>query len=80
MEVIDGAPPAEYGGKTSLVIVATTRSGMGETTPHGGVTSSYGTFGTSNEAFNLGYGGKNWGNFIAANGLNTTPVPRRAGI
>jgi hypothetical protein len=72
MEVIDGAPPAEYGGKTSLVIVATTRSGMGETTPHGAVTTSYGTFGTSNEAFNLGYGGKNWGNFIAANGLNTT--------
>ena len=31
MEVIEGAPPAEYGGKTSLVIVATTRSGMGET-------------------------------------------------
>ena len=32
MEVIEGAPPAEYGGKTSLVIVATTRSGLGETT------------------------------------------------
>ena len=72
MEVIEGAPPAEYGGKTSLVIVATTRSGMGETTPHGGVTASYGTFGTSNEAFNLGYGGQRWGNFIAANGLNTS--------
>jgi outer membrane receptor protein involved in Fe transport len=27
IEVISGAPPAEYGGKTSLVIVATTRSG-----------------------------------------------------
>ena len=72
MEVIEGAPPAEYGGKTSLVIVATTRSGLGETTPHGGVTASYGTFGTSNEAFNLGYGGQRWGNFIAANGLNTS--------
>ncbi|MGO8818080.1 MAG: carboxypeptidase regulatory-like domain-containing protein [Terriglobia bacterium] len=72
MEVIEGAPPAEYGGKTSLVIVATTRSGMGETTPHGGVTASYGTFGTSNGAFNLGYGGQKWGNFIAANGLNTS--------
>ncbi len=72
LEVIDGAPPAEYGGKTSVVIVATTRSGLGETTPHGGVTTSYGTFGTSNEAFNLGYGGQHWGNFIAANGLNTS--------
>lgn len=72
LEVIDGAPPAEFGGKTSVVIVATTRSGLGETTPHGSVTASYGTFGTSNEGFNLGYGGNSWGNFISANGLNTT--------
>ena len=46
MEVIEGAPPAEYGGKTSVVIVVTTRSGLGVTTPHGEVTASYGTFGT----------------------------------
>ncbi len=71
MEVISGAPPAEYGDKTSLVIDVTTRSGQGMTTPHGSVTSEYGSFGTSNVGFNLGYGGKNWGNFIAANGLNT---------
>ena len=32
MEVIEGAPPAEYGGKTSLVLVVTTRSGLGATT------------------------------------------------
>ena len=32
LEVIPGAPPAEFGGKTSVVIVATTRSGLGETT------------------------------------------------
>ena len=31
LEVISGAPPAEYGGKTSLVIVVTTRSGLGVT-------------------------------------------------
>jgi hypothetical protein len=72
MEVIEGAPPAEYGGKTSLVIVATTRSGLGETHPHGDITASYGTFGSSNGAFDLGYGGNNWGNFISANGLNTS--------
>ena len=71
MEVISGAPPAEYGDKTSLVINVTTRSGQGMTTPHGSVTSAYGSFGTSNVGFDLGYGGKNWGNFIAANGLNT---------
>ena len=37
MEVISGAPPAEYGDKTSLVIDVTTRSGQGVTTPHGSV-------------------------------------------
>jgi Carboxypeptidase regulatory-like domain/TonB-dependent Receptor Plug Domain len=71
MEVISGAPPAEYGGKTSVVIVATTRSGQGVTTPHGSVTVSYGSFGTSNLAADLAYGGKNWGNFISTNGLNS---------
>jgi hypothetical protein len=71
LEVIQGAPPAEYGGKTSLVIDVTTRSGQGVTTPHGMVTASYGTFGTSNGGFNLAYGGKTWGNFISANTLNT---------
>jgi hypothetical protein len=71
LEVIQGAPPAEYGGKTSLVIVATTRSGLGITQPHGDISVSYGTFGTSNEAFNLAYGGEKWGNFVSVNGLNT---------
>ena len=71
LEVIQGAPPAEYGGKTSLVIVATTRSGQGVTTPHGDVTASYGTFGTSNLDFNVAYGRTKWGNFISANGLNS---------
>jgi hypothetical protein len=71
MEVISGAPPAEYGDKTSVVINITTQSGQGVTTPHGGLTTSYGSFGTSNVDFNLAYGGKNWGNFISASGLNS---------
>jgi hypothetical protein len=71
LEVIQGAPPAEYGGKTSLVIVATTRSGQGVTTPHGSVTASYGSFGSENLGFNLAYGGQKWGNFISMNGLNS---------
>src|ERR1035438_10018401 len=71
LEVIAGAPPAEYGGKTSLIINVTSRSGQGMTTPHGVVTSSYGSFGTANVGFNLGYGGQKWGNFISANGLNS---------
>jgi Carboxypeptidase regulatory-like domain len=71
LEVISGAPPAEFGGKTSLVIVATTRSGMGVNPPHGQITTSYGSFGTVNAGFDLAYGGDKWGNFISANGLNT---------
>ena len=71
LEVISGAPPAEFGEKASVVINVTTRSGQGLTTPHGEVTASYGSFGTSNAGFNFGYGGQKWGNFISANGLNS---------
>lgn len=71
MEVIEGAPPAEYGDKTSLVIVATTRSGQGITTPTGEIALSYGNFGTSNLSGDLAYGAQNWGNFISANGLQS---------
>jgi len=71
MEVISGAPPAEYGDKTSVVINVTTQSGQGVTTPHGSVMASYGSFGTSNVGFNFSYGAKNWGNFFSANGLNS---------
>ena len=71
LEVIAGAPPAEYGEKTSVVINVTTRSGQGTTTPKGSLTTSYGSFGTSNVDFNLGYGGQKWGNFISASGLNS---------
>ena len=71
MTVIGGAPPAEFGDKTSLVIDVSTRSGLGSTTPHGAITASYGTFGSSNLDANFSYGGKNWGNFIAANGLDS---------
>ena len=71
MEVIEGAPPAEFGDKTSVVIVVTTRSGLGQTTPHGDVTASYGTFGTTNGGVDLGFGGNTVGNFVSANGLDT---------
>jgi hypothetical protein len=71
MQVIEGAPPAEYGDKTSLVIVATTRSGQGVTKPTGDVTLSYGNFGTSNLSADLAYGGQDWGNFISVSGLQS---------
>jgi hypothetical protein len=71
MEVIEGAPPAEYGDKTSVVIVVTTRSGLGVNPPHGDITASFGSFGTENAGFDLAYGGQKWGNFISANGMGT---------
>ncbi|MGA3031776.1 MAG: TonB-dependent receptor [Terracidiphilus sp.] len=71
IEVISGAPPAEYGDKTSLVIVATTRSGLGVTRPTGSVYASYGSFGSASGGFDLSYGRKSWGNFLEADGLNT---------
>jgi hypothetical protein len=71
IEVISGAPPAEFGDKTSLVIKVTTRSGMGVTTPTGTVTGSFGSFGTSTAGFNMAYGGEKWGNFVSLSGLNS---------
>jgi Carboxypeptidase regulatory-like domain len=71
IEVISGAPPAEFGGKTSLVIVATTRSGQGELKPTGSIYASYGAFGSATGGFDVGYGKQNWGNFLSVDGLNT---------
>ncbi len=71
LEVISGAPPAEFGDKTSLVIKVTTRSGLGVTTPTGSVTTSYGSFGTASLGLNLAYGNQKWGNFITASGLRS---------
>ncbi len=71
MEVIAGAPPAEYGGKTSLVIQVTTRSGLGVKRPTGSVSTSYGAFGSATGSVDLSYGGDKWGNFFEIDGLNT---------
>jgi hypothetical protein len=71
LEVISGAPPAEFGDKTSLVIKVTTRSGLGVDPAHGSVNLSYGSFGTPSLSADLAYGGKNWGNFVAVSGLRS---------
>src|SRR6202030_1734023 len=72
IEAVSGGPPAEYGDKTSLVIKVTTRSGLGVTTPTGSIFTSYGSFGSVSGGVRLAYGGRKWGNFVAANGLNTS--------
>src|SRR6202045_2070760 len=75
LEAVSGGPPAEYGGKTSLVIKVTTQSGLGVTKPRGTVYSSYGSFGSVGGGFRLAFGGPKWGNFIAATGLKNSRVP-----
>lgn len=71
MEVITGIPPAEFGDKNSLVIRAVTRSGLGTLKPYGSLAFQYGSFGSESANLTLGLGGKKFGNFLAANGLNT---------
>src|SRR5207302_9049935 len=70
LEAISGAPPAEYGGKTSLVINVTTRSGLGQK-PTGSIPTSYGSFGTASGGFTFSAGSGKLGKFIAVDGLNT---------
>jgi Carboxypeptidase regulatory-like domain/TonB-dependent Receptor Plug Domain len=71
IQVVAGAPPAEYGDKTSLVIQVTTRSGQGLTKPTGSISSSFGSFGSATGAFDIGYGSQTWGNFFELDGLDT---------
>jgi hypothetical protein len=71
MEVITGAPPAEYGDKTSLVINALTKSGLGIAKPYGSFSTSYGSFGTTSESITSGEGGQTWGDFISINGVRS---------
>jgi hypothetical protein len=71
LEVISGAPPAEFGDKTSVVIKVTTRSGLNTPRPTGNVYSSYGTFASVNTGFNVAAGSKKAGEFLAANFLDT---------
>ncbi|HXM93241.1 MAG TPA: TonB-dependent receptor [Candidatus Dormibacteraeota bacterium] len=70
LEAVNGIPPAEYGDKTTLIINVTTRSGL-NLRPTGGVNASYGSFGTSNVAFDFAAGSQHWGNFVTANGLQS---------
>jgi hypothetical protein len=71
VEVITGAPPAEYGDKTSLVINAMTKSGLGITKSYGSLSTSYGSFGTTSESITSGEGGQTWGDFISINGVRS---------
>ncbi len=66
MELITGAPGAEYGSKTSLVVNAVTQSGLGKK-PFGSFGLQYGSFGSASSEASLGWGNSRYGNFVAAN-------------
>ena len=71
MELITGSQNAQYGDKTSLVVDATTRSGLGATQPFGSIESGWGSFGTYSESASLGFGTTKFGEFIALNGVRS---------
>jgi len=71
VEIREGAPGADVGDKTSMVIVAQTRSGLDQRTPHGALSLSRGTFATSAGSANLGFGTAKFGSFTAIDALNS---------
>jgi outer membrane cobalamin receptor len=70
MELITGSQPAEFGDKTSLVVSATTKSGLGQK-PHGSFNTQYGSFGTVAEESSLGGGTAKFGAFGVFNVLRS---------
>jgi len=71
MELITGSPDAQYGDKSSLIVNATTRSGLGATKPTGSLTSDWGSFGTWGGSASLGFGSPKYGNFALVNGVRS---------
>ena len=71
IDVINGAPPAEFGDKTSMIVRAVTRSGLGAGPPTGTVSLGYGTFGTGTTDLSLRMGDSKVGNFFAADAVNS---------
>ena len=70
MEIVSGTPDAQYGDKTSLVVNATTRSGLGAKT-FGTLVSNWGSFGAWGGSATLGFGTPRFGEFIALDGVTS---------
>jgi len=69
VSVINGAPPAEFGDKTSMVVRAATRSGLDTGRLAGDVSLGYGAFGTGTTDVSLLAGNAKAGNFFAADAV-----------
>ena len=71
MRTLQGAPPAEFGDKTSLIVEATTRSGLGAGKESGTISLGYGSFRTPTTSIALASGSSRWGNFLAMDGVDS---------
>jgi len=71
MRTLQGAPPAEFGDKTSLIVEATTRSGLDTNPAKGSILLGYGSFATPTASIALATGSKTIGNFLAIDGINS---------
>jgi hypothetical protein len=71
MRTLQGAPPAEFGDKTSLIVEATTRSGLSTGKASGTISMGYGSFATPTTSVTLASGSSRWGNFLALDGVNS---------
>jgi hypothetical protein len=71
MRTLQGAPPAEFGDKTSLIVEAATRSGLNTGKANGTVSLGYGSFGTPTASVALASGSSRWGNFLALDGVDS---------
>jgi hypothetical protein len=71
IRTIQGAPPAEYGDKTSLIVETTTRSGLNAGKSNGSLSLGYASFDTPTAILTLSSGTKTVGNFLEADGINS---------
>ncbi len=71
MRTLQGAPPAEFGDKTSLLVEATTRSGLNAGKSSGTVSIGHGSFETSTADVTLASGSRTFGNFVALDGVDS---------
>src|SRR5260370_9783087 len=71
MRTLQGAPPAEFGDKTSLIVEATTRSGLNAGKSDGTVSTGYGAFVTLTTSVTLASGSRAFGNFVALDGVDS---------
>ncbi len=71
MRTLQGAPPAEFGDKTSLIVEATTRSGLNTGKSSGTISLGFGSFDTPTASITLAAGSRTFGNFLALDGLDS---------